>query len=63
MLFTYEIKIDGNITIGEITEKISGKGYNKQTLITNIEIKFYSCRDVMKNSYYIRIKIFFSFKK
>ena len=34
-----EIKVDDNITIGKITEKISGKGYNKQTLITNIEIK------------------------
>ena len=39
VLFTCEIKIDDNITIGEITEKISGKGYDKQTLITNVEIK------------------------
>ena len=39
VLFTCEIKVDDNITIGKITEKISGKGYNKQTLITNIEIK------------------------
>ena len=39
VLFTCEIKIDDNITIGEITEKISGKGYDKQTLMTNVEIK------------------------
>ena len=39
MLFICEIKIDDNITIGEITEKISGKGYDKQTLMTNVEIK------------------------
>ena len=39
VLFTCEIKIDDNITIGEITEKISGKDYNKQTLIKNVEIK------------------------
>ena len=39
VLFTCEIKVDDNITIGEITEKISGKDYNKQTLIKNVEIK------------------------
>ncbi|WP_029410258.1 DUF2271 domain-containing protein [Treponema pedis] len=39
VLFTCEIKMDDTITIGEITEKISGKDYNKQTLITNVEIK------------------------
>ncbi|UTC75954.1 DUF2271 domain-containing protein [Treponema sp. OMZ 792] len=39
VLFTCEIKIDDNITLGEITEKISGKGYDKQKLITNVEIK------------------------
>ena len=39
VLFTCEVKVEDTITIGEITEKISGKGYDKQTLITNIEIK------------------------
>ncbi|WP_433178529.1 DUF2271 domain-containing protein [Treponema denticola] len=39
VLFTCEIKVDDNVTIGEITEKISGKDYNKQTLIKNVEIK------------------------
>ena len=39
VLFICEIKIDDNITIGKMTEKISGKDYNKQTLITNVEIK------------------------
>ncbi|UTC78180.1 DUF2271 domain-containing protein [Treponema sp. OMZ 799] len=40
VLFTCEIKIDDKITIGEITEKISGKGYDKQNLITTVEIKY-----------------------
>ena len=40
VLFTCEIKINDNITIGEITEKISSKGYDKQNLITNVEIKY-----------------------
>ncbi|MEL3907205.1 MAG: DUF2271 domain-containing protein [Treponema sp.] len=39
VLFICEIKIDDTITIGEITEKIFGTGYNKQTLITNVEIQ------------------------